>query len=73
MAEKHESEPIVQKNSEFRKRVEVGSASSWSAFNIDLFGVLNEKNTYEELPLTVYEHCLMDEILLKRNAHGLHF
>jgi hypothetical protein len=71
MAEKHEANPSRPNNSEFRQCVEVGSASSWTAFNLDLFGVLYEKDTYDELPNVVYESDVTeyDQKLERRNAY----
>lgn len=68
MAEKHESQPSVQKLGEFRKRVDVGSASAWEAFNISLFGAVFEKNDYEELPSVIFEYCATDAVLQERNT-----
>lgn len=50
MAEKHESNPSLRKSGEFCKRVEVGSASSWSTFNLKLFRAIYDKEGHDELP-----------------------
>jgi len=68
MAEEHESNPSLRKSSDFRKRVEVGSASSWTAFNLKLFWAIYENDDYDELPPAVYEYGVMDPVLQQRNA-----
>jgi hypothetical protein len=68
MAEKHESNPSLQTSGDFRKRVEVGSASSWTAFNLKLFRAIYEKDDYDELPPAVYEYGVMDPVLQQRNT-----
>lgn len=68
MAEKHESNPSLRNNGEFRHRVEVGSASSWTAFSLEVFRAVYEKDNYEKLPAAVYEHNATDAILEQRNT-----
>ena len=61
MAEKHEKTPTQAKTSEFRRIIELGSASSWNVFERKLFGVLFEKDQYDEIPPEVSKYSEMDD------------
>jgi hypothetical protein len=58
VAEKHEARPTRDNKTAFRKVVQLGSASSWTAFNLDLFQVHFDQHTYSNLP----------DVVLKYNA-----
>ena len=55
MADKHEEKSGGQKKDDIRKRVELNSASSWDADDLDMFGGIFDRNTYDFLPNEVYE------------------
>ena len=54
MAEKHNKNPTALKpSSHFRKTITLGSASSWNAFELDLFHVKYEVDKYSDLESVV--------------------
>lgn len=54
MAEKHEKTPASKREKMFRQVVKLGSASSWTKFNLDTFQVDYERDS-DPLPPEVYE------------------
>ena len=60
MAEEHEKRPSLKKEKEYRQVVELGSASSWDKFELDLFRVKYEKNKHDPLPDEINE-CAANE------------
>ena len=49
MAEKHENNPSTIRTSKYRKTIDLRSASGWTKWNLDLFNVKFEKDTYIDL------------------------
>jgi hypothetical protein len=60
MAEKHEAHPSRENKGAFRKVVQLGSASSWTAFNLDLFQVDFDQYAYSHLPEVVLKYIAED-------------
>jgi hypothetical protein len=46
---------------EFHEMIEVGSASSWTKFNLGLFHVDYERYDYDSLPIEAREYDNVDE------------
>ena len=60
MAEEHENRPSLQKTKKYRQVVELGSASAWDKFYLDLFHVDFYQKDYDQLPHEVNE-CAANE------------
>ena len=60
MAEEHENRPNIRRRRAYRQEVILGSASSWTKFNLDLFRVDYDKAVYEPLPTEVHD-CAAQE------------
>ena len=59
MAEEHENR-LSLGTKKYRHVVTLGSASSWTKFNLELFRVEYKKNIYDPLPSEV-EECAANE------------
>ena len=49
MAEKHETNPSTTRRRQYRKTIDLRSASGWTKWNLDLFNIKFEKNKYTNL------------------------
>ena len=49
MAEKHERNPSTTQTRQYRKTIDLTSASGWTKWNLDLFNVTFEKHEYTDL------------------------
>lgn len=61
MAKKRETCPSPRTQTEFRETIEIGSASSWRKFNLELFGVEYKRHEYDSLPDEAQEYYNVDE------------
>jgi hypothetical protein len=49
MAEKHETNPSTTRRRQYRKTIDLRSASGWTKWNLDLFNIKFEKHVYTNL------------------------
>src|SRR5579862_4474967 len=60
MSMEQENKPPKTSEKEYRKTVVVGSASSWNAITLDLFGVTFNQHSYDELPGEVMHYFITE-------------
>jgi hypothetical protein len=61
MAKKRETYHSPRMLTEFRETIEIGSASSWRKFNLELFGVQYKRHEYDSLPEEAQEYYNVNE------------
>ena len=60
MSRNHEENPSRQNKGEYRRVVELGSASAWGAFDLKVFQVDFEPKSLDTLPSMVLNYTLKD-------------